>query len=77
MLLNFNFQNLKQSSYDVNKFNLNGFPCLEFQTDLGPVYMEGGCPGLPSYPVNRATRGGLTSHTFLSKTNRSFYMLEG
>ena len=35
--------------------------------------MKGGCPG---YPANRATRGGLTSHTFLSKTIRSFYMLD-
>ena len=26
---------------------------------------------------NRATRGGLTSHTFLSKTLRSVYMLDG
>ena len=35
--------------------------------------MEGGCPG---YPANRATRGGLTSHTPLSKTHRSVYMLD-
>ena len=27
-------------------------------------------------PANRATRGGLTSHTFLSKTHRSVYMLD-
>ena len=27
-------------------------------------------------PANRATRGGLTSHTFLSKMHRSVYMLE-
>ena len=33
-------------------------------------------PRLKGYPANRATRGGLTSHTFLSKTHRSFYMLE-
>ena len=26
-------------------------------------------------PANRATWGGLTSHTFLSKTHRSVYML--
>ena len=38
--------------------------------------MEGGCPGQPGYPANRATRGGLTSHTFLSKTYRSVYMLD-
>ena len=37
--------------------------------------MEGGCPGYPGYPANRATQGGLTSHTFLSKTPRSVYML--
>ena len=36
--------------------------------------MEGGCPGQPGYPANRATRA-LTSHTFLSKTHRSVYML--
>ena len=29
---------------------------------LGPVYMEGGCPGYPGYPANRVTLGGLTSH---------------
>ena len=33
-------------------------------------------PGQPGYPANRATRGGLTSHTFLSKTHRSVYMLD-
>ena len=38
--------------------------------------MEGGCPGKPGYPANRATRGGLTCHTFLSKTLRSVYMLD-
>ena len=27
-------------------------------------------------PANRATRGGLTSHTFLSKTHRGVYMLD-
>ena len=27
-------------------------------------------------PANRATRGGLTSYTFLSKTLRSVYMLD-
>ena len=27
-------------------------------------------------PANRATRGGLTSHTFLSKTHQSVYMLD-
>ena len=27
-------------------------------------------------PANRASRGGLTSHTFLSKTHRSVYMLD-
>ena len=27
-------------------------------------------------PANRATRGGLTSHTFLSKTHRSVYLLD-
>ena len=43
---------------------------------LGPVYMGGGCPGKPGYPTNRATQGGLTSHTFLSKKHRSVYMLD-
>ena len=32
--------------------------------------------GLPGYPANRATQVGLTSHTFLSKTHRSIYMLD-
>ena len=27
-------------------------------------------------PANRAIRGGLTSHTFLSRTHRSVYMLD-
>ena len=44
---------------------------ITLPTILGPVYMTGGCP------ANRATRGGLTSHTFLSKTHRSVYMLDG
>ena len=44
--------------------------------DLGPVYMEVGCPGWPGYPASRATRGGLTSHTCLSKTHGSVYMLD-
>ena len=38
--------------------------------------MEGGCRGKPGYPANRATRGGLISHAFLSKTLRSVYMLD-
>ena len=33
-------------------------------------------PWLPGYPANWATRGGLTSHTFLSKMLRSIYMLD-
>ena len=33
-------------------------------------------PRLTGYPANRATRGGLTSHTFLSKTLLSVYMLD-
>ena len=31
---------------------------------------------LSGLPGNRTTRGGLTSHTFLSKTHRSVYMLD-
>ena len=38
--------------------------------------MEGGCPGLPGYPANRATQGGLTSQTFLSKMHQSVYKLD-
>ena len=39
--------------------------------------MEGGCPGSPGYPANRATYPGrLNSHTFLSKTHQSVYMLD-
>ena len=38
--------------------------------------MEGGCRGLPGYPANRATQGGLTSQTFLSKMHQSVYKLD-
>ena len=40
------------------------------------VYMEVGCPGWPGYPASRATRGELTSHTFLLKTHGSVYILD-
>ena len=38
--------------------------------------MKRGCPGYPGYPANRATWGGSTSQTFLSKTHKSVYMLD-
>ena len=38
--------------------------------------MEGGCPSSLGYPANLATRGGLTSHTFPSKTHQSVCMLD-
>ena len=45
-------------------------------SDLGPVYLEGDCPGWPGYLANWATWGGLISHMFLSKTHLSVYMLD-
>ena len=44
--------------------------------DLGPLYLEGDCPGWPGYLANWATWGGLISHMFLSKTHQSVYMLD-
>ena len=34
---------------------------LNCRYDLGPVYIEGGCPDQSGYPANRATREGLIS----------------
>ena len=43
---------------------------------LSESYFTKGLEGGWRAPANRATRGGLTSHTFLSKRLRSVYMLD-